>query len=253
MDDQKQNETGEAPRFMVLYCSIMILLLAFFIVIQSFATQQKEERFRSGQSSFKRALRTCGLGHLMDEYRRWVKGKASGPRFQVERGVEVPSDTRRIDVEREDASVALQKLAQHLEVTNDRKSECKSVLVAPLIAGKGKDLSGKGGGKAIRLFSHEVLPILLEQRCRIGIGGFYQCDDGEESRVVARALAKAGAVRDAVLTQLSSTTRKRAREKCYTFCSRVPPGDPEDPPEGERFRIDVFVRHFSKGNQEDDT
>ena len=227
---------------MVLYCSIMILLLAFFIVIQSFATQHQEDRFQSGQSSFKRALRTCGLGHLMDEYRRWMKGEASGPRYDVEEGDHVPPDTRRIDVEMENASVALRKLAQQLRAINMNDAEQKSVLVVPLLkagAPVGKE------GESIRLFSREILPILLEHECRIGIGGIFACEEETEPEASARALERARAVRTAVLDDLKGETRALAGKRLYSFCHRVR-GDEKPHTTSGEVRVDAFVRKFQQ-------
>jgi len=243
MPDEEQNGSGgDAPRFMVLYCSIMILLLAFFIIIQSYATQKQEDRFQSGQSSFKRALETCGLGHLMDEYRRWVKGQASGPRYRVVSGDEVPADRRRIDAQREDASAALRQLAQQLQVSNKQKNKKRSVLVAPMING---DSSDKEVRETTELFSTEILPILLEHECAIGIGGFFKCADAQEAEASKRALQKAIAVRDAVLENLSDNTRKRTRGRVYSFCRRLIQKDEvRRSPSGD-ISVDIFVRHFT--------
>jgi len=237
---------------MVLYCSIMILLLAFFIIIQSFATQQKEERFQSGQSSFKRALRTCGLGHLMDEYRRWVKREASGPRYKVAKGDEMPCDVRRIDVEVEAASAALKQLAQELKVLHAHNGERSAVLVAPLLEGIGDDEPEEGALHAARLFSTELMPILLERECRIGIGAFFICSDEDESTVSARALARASAVRKSLLEDLSAGARAEAGEKVYSFCQRVKNQGADDSPAPGEVRMDVFVRHF-KAEREGET
>ncbi|MBS3734255.1 MAG: OmpA family protein [Phycisphaerae bacterium] len=81
-----EDEQQGPPGWIVSFSDMVTLLLAFFVLLQSFATIQEEELFYVGQGSFRRAVSGFGIP-------KWIYGKEARPRHQhVEVKHPTPSD-----------------------------------------------------------------------------------------------------------------------------------------------------------------
>ncbi len=114
----KEDDDGEgngAPAFMVYYCSVMILLLAFFIVLQAFAEERHEEMFYRGRGSFISALDAFGLGTLSPDLSRNPSRKIA-PQYKPEEGADREPTDQRIDPDTEAARKIMMELAREMEL-----------------------------------------------------------------------------------------------------------------------------------------
>ena len=65
---------------MLSFTGIMLILLAFFIVLSTMATEKKTERMKSAQSSFVESLDTYGLSRVLE----WKRGVVNVERIRAE-------------------------------------------------------------------------------------------------------------------------------------------------------------------------
>ncbi len=245
MDD----EQGGAPRYLVAFSSIMTLLLAFFIILQSLAPQQSPGLFYAGTGSFIAALETFGLQRFLTSgTMKVIKGK-SAPRYTQRGTRERPPEYRRIDVEYEDAQRSLKELERKHRTEQSKDGGSYVVFVTPFSAGD--VLAGRIDGAAedfLRKLAVKTLPPLLLQGCVVGIGGMYSCSDEDELDVSIRARRAAEIVRHRLLSYMDPSLRARAASRVYSFCRRV-----YTTKEGGKgrmeVRIDVLLTRVPPGNE----
>jgi hypothetical protein len=214
--DELEQGNDDAPRFMVLYCSIMILLLAFFIILQSLSSSQEGAHFHAGRGSFVRALNSFGLGRLFATYGLSARGGVSA-RYDVDGETNGLGRLAR-DPEIEAARGALKRLKREVATSETGRGKWAATVLAP----HGDESGGEsldGQQKAFfRLFARRALPELLTDRSVIGIGAVYTPGRESEGKEALRALELAreahAEILDAVPVRLSSG----ARRNLYSFC-----------------------------------
>jgi hypothetical protein len=209
----------------VAYCSIVTLLLAFFIILQAFATEQRTGLFYAGQGSFVRALETFGLGGLWDPPGARVLRDQTGARYLSANGQTDPPDQRRIDPEAEDAQKALASVSDLFDVQSLRPgSGWRVSLPGPF------DSHPLDGGapspeevQFCRELARRIEPLMLARGFVIRVGTVLQCTPEEEPALIGPALAAADGVRKELLAGMSPAARQRASMRVYSFCHRDAP------------------------------
>jgi hypothetical protein len=201
---------GSAPRFLVIYCSVMIILLAFFILLQTLETSKERARFRKGKGSFIRALETYGLGRVMGRELPRSRSGARMPRmYATETEADSRSDEKPLDPEKQAAARAIEKLRRSLEDGSAPLPDRRVMLALPLAADGGGLTEGRRS--YLEKFAHRLLPLLLGRNCIVNVATLYRATDATEVRVARGAGRTAHAVREHLLSALPEAERERAR------------------------------------------
>lgn len=127
--DRKQaEESGSGvPGWIVSFSDMITLLLAFFVLLQSFA-KPRQNLMEAGQGSFRRAIQSLGLP-------AWMRGRSKQrnmdhirPRNPMEEGKKLP-DRRIIDAEDEKIRAFFERARKELESeTVDPKQAVRDVI-----------------------------------------------------------------------------------------------------------------------------
>jgi hypothetical protein len=227
----------------VAYCSIMTLLLAFFIILQAFATEQQAGLFYAGQGSFVRALETFGLGGLWDPPgARALRGE-SGPRYMSTEGQEDPPDERRIDPEMEEAQRALEAVSGLFDVQDLRPGSGWRVSLPTPFSTQVMDGTIDEGEEAqfCQDLARRVEPLMLARGFVIRVGTVLHCTAQEEPALAQSALAATENVRQKLLAGMSPAARQKAAGRMYSFCRRDPPLPHEAGAPTAVLRIDLLL------------
>ena len=113
--DPPKEETQEVPGWIVSFSDMVTLLLAFFVLLQSFAKQQDPDLFFEGQGSFRRAIAGMGIPD-------WLFGKQDRPEFQhaklrhpVPEDPDNPTTERILSVEDEEIRLRFEQIRSNLQ------------------------------------------------------------------------------------------------------------------------------------------
>jgi len=226
----------------------MTLLLAFFIIMQAFADVQGDGLFYSGQGSFIRAIETFGLGGIWEHRRGNLTGGSDSPRYPSAGGPETPGALRRIDVEREEAQMALAGLQDRYATRKrDRGRQWSVVFCALTSYPAGQDDVGKGEDQTLAEFAERlgrVMPVLLAQGCLVRVGADIYCTAEQESDRTRLALAALANVERRLLDAMSPALRRQAAGRFYTFCRRRPPEARPTAIGADELRVDIMLTRY---------
>ena len=235
-----------APRFMVLYCSIMILLLAFFIALQSFAKEPEEGLFHSGRGSFVRALESFGIGPFIERRKRSGRQGAEGVRYTSKEGQQTPPDHRRIDPENDAARRAMMELQRRADVRAPETPGWNTIFVTPFEFGPHKQTLTEQEQAIVQRFAGHISLLIVRRGCVISVGASYVCADQDELGAARNALCVVAMIRETVLAHIPEHLRETARPRLYTFCQRkFPEGESAEEAVGE-LKLDVLVTGVSE-------
>jgi len=89
---RKSSEEGRAqvPAYIVTFSDMITLLLTFFVLLLTLASEQRPELFTIGQNAFKRALADFGLSGSLFGMSRGLDFKYPKAKYKIEEGQDVP-------------------------------------------------------------------------------------------------------------------------------------------------------------------
>jgi len=220
----------------------MTLLLAFFIILQAFATVQSAGLFYAGRGSFVRALETFGLGGVLGPDSGPMLKGFPGARYRSAEGQEATPQERRIDPEAEEAQRALEALERDFDVRRPtHASGWRVTLPTPCSYRAEKQALTPEEKDFCRQLSRRLAPLLLARRFIIRVG----CTIGpaverevEQTRLGLRA---AGLLRDELIRSMPPRARQVAQERIYSFCGRPTAGGEEGVPPPRILRVDILL------------
>jgi len=177
----EQDKGSGVPAWIVSFSDMVTLLLAFFVLLQSFAKVQDPELFAKGQGSFKRAI--AGLG-LPD----WLFGRTDAPRRE-HNNVRHPTDPGRKRtpkprvIDDHDAKIRqmFDDLKQQMTVTASDVSQQPLRIEAAPIRFAGADATLDGSARRyLRQFVLELRQTVRGESVRIYVTAL--ATDGQDRR-----------------------------------------------------------------------
>ncbi len=220
----------------------MTLLLAFFIILQAFATEQEAGLFHAGRGSFIRALRTFGLGGVFHgEGAQMLEGNV-GPRYKATEGETTPPRSRRIDPELEAAQEALQSLRDEHDVRDAESAIGHRVeLSTPLGYAPGDEGLSGAEQEFLRDLGPRLERVLLARGFVIRIGAELVSREEVALDQAAAALAAAEEVRGKLIEGMAPGVQDLARRRMYTFLRSAPAEAPPAEDEPWQLKVDVLL------------
>jgi flagellar motor protein MotB len=216
-----EEEEG-APAWIVSFSDMVTLLLAFFVLLQSFAKVQDPELFFVGQGSFKQAI--AGLG-----VPSWLFGRKDKPRMQspkVKHPVDEdpkgqPSSTV-LDAEDEKIRKAFDDLQKELETTAvDLAQETVRVEATPIRFDADATSLGEDARRYLRQFVLEARQAVRAEFVRLEVVGL--AADVSDPRLQWSLSARRARAAERYLDQLLRAVPGRRR---WRTCSwGAGPGD----------------------------
>ena len=236
----------DAPKFMVLYCSIMILLLAFFIILQAFAPKQEVGLFHVGQGSFVRALKTFGLGRVMGHYKRGRTRGSLWPHYYKDASPRARDGIRSRDPELDRARAAMSSLKDQMNQSENLGEGEATLLATSYSQQQSTESLRENDVEFLKALATRAMPVLLRRGCIVSFGGFYRAGKGDEAEAAREALALAEKAGSRVFEHLPVELKEKARQSTYTFCRPRTGGH-----RGEDFVLQIQVnRRTSDRKQE---
>ncbi len=197
----------------------MIILLAFFILMQTLETSKKRAKFKEGKGSFIRALETYGLGRVMGRNLPKNLGGARMPRMYAAES-DRKGKERPLNPEIQGARRSLKDLRRQLQERSAPLPGRRVMLGLP-VAGNNGALT-TSNRKYLEKFAHRLLPLLLGRKCIMNVAALYRAPEGDELDVAQRASEMARAARSELLSAVSPDRREMAQRSTYSSCRTAP-------------------------------
>ena len=107
-----EDKGTETPAWIVSFADMTTLLLAFFVLLQSFAKEQNPELFYQGQGAFRRAIAGMGIPDVLFGKEKKIKGETRKKRHPTEEDKNNVAKNEALGVEDEKIRRIFQQLKQ---------------------------------------------------------------------------------------------------------------------------------------------
>jgi len=222
---QPEQKSG-APAYIVSFSDMMTLLLAFFILLQIFASTRDPELFSQGRGSFVRALESFGMPGILlgREHRTALQGKR--PSYFVEGPQDGVPTERVVDAEADRIAQMLDQLRKSSKVDPLVDEPRKPlVFVTPIRFARGKSKLSKKDRSYLTDLWKDMITSGTGDRIEIEIRGYAQ-----EVRDLSARYAVAASRAAAVERALSEMAAKHRLDREWIFRSA---GSAANLPRGE--------------------
>lgn len=199
----EQEEPQGVPAWIVSFSDMVTLLLAFFVLLQSFAKEPTPELFYAGRNSFKRAVSGMGLPS-------WLLGQKPKPRQQnhINKHESEPDEdplSRNKILDADDAKI--REIFDKLSRDNDSQSsdlnqELISAVATPIRFSAGRNKLSPAAKRYLDERVTELKQNLTGQSVRINIIGL-AVDGGSTAEKLYASARRAGTVEQYLRGKLS--------------------------------------------------
>ena len=206
------DEGQSVPGWIVSFSDMVTLLLAFFVLLQTFAHVQDPELFYAGQGSFRRAVSGFGLstmfsGEIEAPTRDWRKIKYPTDHKTKDLGVE-----RVIDNDDEQIRQAFKKMRDEMEVqASSQQEKIASVFSTPIVFPAGGVDLDEAAMRYLGGLAADLRRTVDPDTTRLYIVGLAADEEDSRSRWIISA-RRAEAVHQALVRLLGGGSRR------WTLC-----------------------------------
>jgi flagellar motor protein MotB len=120
--NKKQEEAEGTPAWIVSFADMITLLLAFFVLLQSFAKEQDPELFQQGQGAFCRSISGFGIPDLLFGKPQHISGLMNKKRHPTEESKDSKINRQRV-IDIRDAKIrqAFERIKEAIDTKTSKK------------------------------------------------------------------------------------------------------------------------------------
>jgi hypothetical protein len=216
---KETQKKGSAPRYIVAYSSLVTLLLAFFITLQSLATERNAAAYQAGRGSFIYRLKTFGLGGILHIPPGDVVPGSAGPRYGApEEEAGPPPEGRRIDAEQEEAEQALKELQDRFAVQEPEQAIGYRIeFPIPCTYSPGKEQLTGEEQQFLRDLAARLERVVLARKFVVRVGAILHAAGDATPEQMGAALAAAGKVRAQIIASMGTAAQETAARRLYSY------------------------------------
>ena len=198
-----KEDATPVPAWIVSFSDMVTLLLAFFVLLQTFAKEQDPELFYAGQGSFRRAVSGCGLssmfsGEIEAPMTDWRKIK-----YPSRHKTKAPDVQRVVDSDDEAIRQAFRQMRRQLEVESSAEDEEKvAVYSAPIVFASGSARLDDGAMRWLTDTAAQLRRAVKPSRTKLYVVGL-AADEGDRRSQWLLSARRAEAVQTALARLLA--------------------------------------------------
>ena len=212
MGDRRQQDDGpETPAWIVSFADMITLLLAFFVLLQSFAKEQDPELFRRGQGAFIRSISGFGIPDLLFGKPQVLDGPSHKKRHPTKENDEKKKNRQRvIDTRDTEIRKAFERLKRAVDAEHLNPDRGVQRVVWPSIQFEpGSDVLNAEARKYLTQRAREWGMELNPRKAMISVVAFSPDRPNNGQARWTLAANRASAVSDFIRDVLSSVSDRR--------------------------------------------